>query len=261
MASGEHAVVVSDDAERFAFYILERERWTIDVIPPQGALDQLFELRPQLLVVHLASIPQAVALCTAVRERSRMTIMMVGRQSGRRAEDELLAGLNAGANAFVTESVGLDEFVARVRAVMRRAPSQPAAHDDNLLEIGPLVLDRAARQVTVRGRRVAVPRREFDILELLMRHAPRVVPRATLRRELWGDQRESQGLDVQVRRLRARLAAEEGRSRIITIRGVGYRFVDSDPAEPDIEIDLTRQDRPRAVSSVGVIGGAAVPTR
>ncbi len=87
-----------------------------------------------------------------------------------------------------------------------------------------------------------LPRREFDILEMLMQSADLVVTRTALRRQLWALSRDSRTLDVQVRRLRARLAAVEGARRIVTVRGVGYRFSSELlPAAPtaDVEIDLT----------------------
>lgn len=244
MGSGLRALVVCDDAERFAFETLESERWEIEIIPTAGALERLFEIGPHLLLLDVADVDDAVNLCTAVRERSRLPIMVMSRRTGKEAEDELVAGLQAGATAFVSETVGPQEFVARVRAVMRREPRTRPATDDQVIIVGPVVLSRASRQVTVHGRPVAMPRREFDILELLMSNAGRVVPRSLLMRELWGTHRKSQALDVQTRRLRARLAAEEGLPRIVTIRGVGYRFADEVDLTPtDLEIDLASTHR------------------
>jgi DNA-binding winged helix-turn-helix (wHTH) protein len=82
----------------------------------------------------------------------------------------------------------------------------------------------------VHDEHIRIPRREFDIAELLMRDAGKVVSRQKIVRELWGTVRDTKSLDVQVGRLRARLTAAEGRRRIVTVRGVGFRFLaDDDP--------------------------------
>jgi len=81
------------------------------------------------------------------------------------------------------------------------------------------------------GEVVRLPRREFDIAELLMRHAGRVVPRSEIVREIWGSLRDTKSLDVQVGRLRMRLAVAEGRRRIVTVRGIGYRMLTDDDSE------------------------------
>jgi two-component system response regulator RegX3 len=158
--------------------------------------------------------------------------MIVSRSS---AEEDVVAGLRSGADALVVDGVGAREFVARIRALLRRTP--PTAREEpDAITVGPVVLNRATRQVLVDGTPIAVPRREFDILDVLMRAVDRTVTRDSLRRQLWGTARDSRTLDVQVRRLRARLAAAEGQRRIVTVRGVGYRF-SSAPEPVDSTLD------------------------
>ena len=109
------------------------------------------------------------------------------------------------------------------------------------------MLDAGRREFFVSGQEVRTPRREFDIAALLMRDAGRVVSRQKIVRELWGSLHDTKSLDVQVGRLRSRLAAAEGRRRIVTVRGIGYRFLtDDDPLlaslpdgdEPAIDLRL-----------------------
>jgi DNA-binding winged helix-turn-helix (wHTH) protein len=121
--------------------------------------------------------------------------------------------------------------------VLRRNPPAAEVTTDSIV-VGPIVLDNARRELFVHGTPIRVPRREFDIAELLMRDAGRVVTRQKIVRELWGTVRDTKSLDVQVGRLRSRLASAEGRRRILTVRGVGFRFLVDD--DPELEpVDLT----------------------
>src|SRR5262245_40974689 len=112
----------------------------------------------------------------------------------------------------------------------------------DIITIGPIRLDLARRELTVRGDRIPLPRREFDIAELLMQDAGRVVPRRVIVRELWGSMRDTKSLDVQVGRLRNRLSKAAGCPCIFTVRGLGFRFAsDGELKEAlgeDFEIDL-----------------------
>jgi two-component system response regulator RegX3 len=173
-------------------------------------------------------------LCGMVRAATTVPIMIF---SGRYEEREVVSGFSAGADIYVSEPVGTHELVARVRAMLRRVVPRDEPPSGDLITVGPVVLDRASREVLVAGERVLMPRREFDIAELLMRKAGRVVTRAELVRELWGSARDTKSLDVQVGRLRTKLTAAEGRQRIVTVRGVGFRFVTDDESEPDRKPD------------------------
>ncbi|HEV2310382.1 MAG TPA: response regulator transcription factor [Acidimicrobiia bacterium] len=238
MGAEIRVLVVGDDAvDGFAERVLKEEGWEVLSATSAEALDRVEGLNPDLVVLHIQRFGLGLELCAAVRARSRVPVMVLSRSS---AEDDVVAGLRSGADAIVVEGIGSHEFVARVRALLRRVPP-PRRHEPvDAVIVGPVTLNRATRQVTVSGALVPLPRREFDILEVLMRNADRTVNRATLRRQLWGISRDSRTLDVQVRRLRGRLASAEGRRRIITERGVGYRFASTVEGAPgDTEIDLT----------------------
>ena len=233
-------LVVGEDQDSFVETVLKAEGWAVTAVDASETLDCVETQRPDVVVLTLERFGLGIETCAALRARSRVPVIILSRSS---AEEDVVAGLRSGADALVVYGVGPREFVARIRALLRRVPSPRRHEPTDALSVGPVVLNRATRQVTIDGTPVVMPRREFDILEVLMRDADRTVTKDTLRRLLWGISRDSRTLDVQVRRLRVRLAAAEGQRRIVTVRGVGYRFTSvPEPADDktvDLEIDLT----------------------
>ena len=139
------------------------------------------------------------------------------------AEPQKVAALDAGADDYVTKPFGMDELLARMRALLRRPPAvqQPE------LAVGDLRFDPATREVRVGSRQPALTATEFGILELLVRKSPAVVPRRSIAVNVWDDESDAMGsntIDVHLARLRAKLAG--GMVRIETVRGVGYRLVE-----------------------------------
>jgi two-component system OmpR family response regulator len=136
--------------------------------------------------------------------------------------DDRVAGLDAGADDYLTKPFDLPELFARLRALLRRGPIERPA----LLRVGDLVLD-PARRVVRRGT-VTIPlrSREFDLLEYLMRHPGIPVSRETLYQQVWGVAytRGAKRVDVQVHFLRQKIDAQFGRSSLESVRGVGYRI-------------------------------------
>jgi two-component system response regulator RegX3 len=248
------------DARASALFRLEG----FDVVTTSGATETLEHVerrRPDLVVLEVETLDRpGLQLCGALRAATTAPIMVY---SGRYEEREVVSGFNAGADIYVSEPVGTHELVARVRAMLRRVVPRDEPSLSDVIVIGPIVLDRASREISVAGVRVIMPRREFDIAELLMRKAGLVVTRDELVRELWGTARDTKSLDVQVGRLRAKLAEAEGRRRIVTVRGVGFRFLTEEnptqrpdesvepalevvielPAAPDtVDIDLLEEE-------------------
>ena len=225
-------LVVEAGALRRTSDLLTTEGFTVvKAAEQQEAVETALALRPHMVVIEVES-PHAssIAMVAALRAVTNALIAMV---AGPCSEKDVVGAFTAGVDSLVVGPVGPHELLARLRAVLRRHPPAPEA-DSDVIVVGPVVLDRGRRELRVHDELIAVPRREFDIAELLMRDAGRVVARTAIASELWGSMRNTKSLEVQVGRLRARLAAAEGRRRIITIRGVGYRFATDD----DLEIDL-----------------------
>jgi DNA-binding response OmpR family regulator len=134
-----------------------------------------------------------------------------------------IVGLELGADDYLAKPFSPKELVARVRAVLRRARPGETAH---VLSVGAVSLDASRHTVTVGGRPVELTPKEFDLLHALLAAAGRVLSREHLLNRVWGyaraDEIESRTVDVHIRRLRAKLGAEE--RRIATIKGIGYRF-------------------------------------
>jgi two-component system, OmpR family, response regulator RegX3 len=231
-------VVVEERVRPRAADLLVREGIEVEgcKADPDLVLAAVQGFAPDAVLLEVVTITRgALRLCSSI---PAVTAAPVAVFCERAPERDVLDAYAAGAHTVMCEPVGAHEFVARVRAVLRRAPARQEAAPD-LLVVGAVVLDRGRRQVTVRGEVVPMPRKEFDIAELLMCRAGSVVTRVQLVRELWGTARDTKTLDVQVGRLRARLLAAEGCQRIITVRGLGYRFAtDLDLAVADDEIAI-----------------------
>ena len=149
--------------------------------------------------------------------------------TARNSEIDAVVGLEVGADDYVTKPFRLRELIARVRAALRRVP---AADDDEpdrpeVLDVGDVRLDAARHEVFVRGESVALPLKEFELLELLMANAGRVLTRDVLIDRIWGPNYfgDTKTLDVHIKRLRSKLEPDSARpTRIVTVRGVGYRY-------------------------------------
>ena len=136
--------------------------------------------------------------------------------TARDALPDRIRGLDVGADDYVVKPVDLDELAARLRALVRRSHGQPQEN----LQSGDLVLDPAARSVTLKGVRVPLSTREFDLLHALMLNAGRVMTRDQLERRLysWGEEIDSNAIEVHIHHLRRKLRPD----LIETVRGVGY---------------------------------------
>ncbi len=175
-----------------------------------------------LLDLMLPGMP-GEEVCKEIRRFSNVPIVMLTAK-----DDELdkVLGLEFGADDYVTKPFGTRELLARVKAVLRR-PRDNAARD-GVLEGGGIRLDPTRFEVTVRGRPVHLPRKEFELLELLMQNQGRVLRRETLIERVWGYEYfgDSRTLDVHMKRLREKCEVDPRSPRhLITVRGLGYKFV------------------------------------
>lgn len=230
MADTSPTVLIVEDEESFVDALivgLKREGFLVHVARNGiSALDLFDTVKPDLVLldVMLPSL-SGVDVCREIRRRSRAPIIMVTAKS---SEIDTVVGLEVGADDYVTKPYRLRELVARMRAVLRRVPP----HDDALssgevLEVGDVRLDPERHEVTVRGEQVPLPLKEFDLLELLLDNAGRVLTRDTLIDRIWGPNYvgDTKTLDVHVKRLRSKLEEDPSQPRrILTIRGLGYRY-------------------------------------
>ena len=230
MADAPLILVVDDeqsyrDALRVA---LEREGFRVDVaVDGPDALQRFEATRPALVLLDVM-LPRisGVDVCRQIRSKSQVPIIMV---TARNQEIDAVVGLEVGADDYVTKPFRLRELVARVRAALRRGRSDEFGSEEHgdILEVGDVRLDAARHEVAVRGERVALPLKEFELLELLLANAGRVLTRDVLIDRVWGPNYygDTKTLDVHVKRLRAKVEDDPAHpARIVTVRGVGYRY-------------------------------------
>jgi two-component system, OmpR family, response regulator RegX3 len=193
------------------------------------AIPAFERVRPDLVVLDLM-LPgmSGTDICRALRSRSDVPIIML---TARDAEVDRVVGLELGADDYVTKPFSTRELVARIKAVLRRAPLvDTVTGDDVPVEASGVRVDRARHEVRVDGELVELPPKEFELLAFLIEHAGRVLTRGQLIAEIWGSDYvgDTKTLDVHIRRLRSRIEQDpRDPVRIQTVRGVGYRFADS----------------------------------
>jgi DNA-binding response OmpR family regulator len=176
-----------------------------------------------LLDVALGAGPDGYDVCRTLRNRRNVVpiIMLTALDS----EADAVLGLEAGADDYVTKPFGLAELRSRIRAVLRRAGARQAG--DEVMNAGPIMLNRGQREVTVAGESVRLTFSEFELLDALMADPGRLLNRQELLRAIWGDSayRDPRAIDVHIRHLREKLEPEPDKPQyILTVRGAGYRL-------------------------------------
>jgi two-component system response regulator RegX3 len=237
-------VLLAEDEESFVDALivgLEREGFSVTVARDGAEALKLFESCAPDLVLLDVMLPKMSGLdvCRAIRARSPVPIIMVTAKS---TEIDTVVGLEVGADDYVAKPYRLRELVSRMRAVLRRTPRENGSAESpspgptsaaapsspsNVLEIGQVRLDPERHECTVRGEEVQLPLKEFELLEVLLHSAGRVVTRDALIDRVWGLDYvgDTKTLDVHVKRLRSRIEADPSKPVLITtIRGLGYRF-------------------------------------
>ena len=170
-------------------------------------------------------------VCRRIRRASRVPVIML---TAKDSEVDKVVGLEIGADDYVTKPYSYRELVARVHAVLRR--SQEGEPDAPLLGAGRVAMDVERHEVRVDGEVVAMPLREFELLELFLRHPDRVLARSQIIEQIWGANYvgDTKTLDVHVKRIRAKIEVEPGTPRLLTtVRGVGYMLVSAGEARED----------------------------
>jgi two-component system response regulator RegX3 len=226
----EATVLVVDDEQSFADALtvgLKREGFVVHVAGDGAEALAMFDaVQPDLVLLDLM-LPgiSGLEVCRQIRARSNVPIVMV---TAKDAEIDTVVGLEVGADDYVTKPYRLRELVARMRAALRRAPRTPDEGPlGDVLQVGDVRLDPERHEVTVRGEERRLPLKEFELLELLLANAGRVLTRDTLIDRIWGATYvgDTKTLDVHIKRLRGRIEDDPANpTRITTIRGLGYRF-------------------------------------
>jgi two-component system response regulator RegX3 len=225
-------ILIVEDEESLADsirYNLEREGFAVDVAGDgRVALERFPDVGPDLVILDLM-LPEVTGLdvCRAIRQHSAVPVIMV---TAKDAEADKVAGLELGADDYVTKPFSMRELISRVRANLRRVRMTPAeAQIDEILRGGPVELDVARHEARVRGDPVALPPKEFELLETLLRRKGRLLTRDFLIDEVWGSDYfgDTKTLDVHVKRLRRKVEEDpHAPAHLITVRGLGYKFVD-----------------------------------
>ena len=182
--------------------------------------------RPDVLVLDLG-LPDmdGQQVLREFREWSNAPVLVL---SVRASEAQKVQALDGGANDYVTKPFGIQEFLARIRALLRQAPVGETR--ESALKLGPLTVDLAFRRVLLDGVEVALTRKEYAVLALLARHPGRVITQQQLLKDIWGPSHveNSHYLRIVVGHLRQKLADDPTRPRyIVTEAGVGYRLLDA----------------------------------
>jgi two-component system response regulator RegX3 len=221
-------VLVVEDEESFSdalSYNLRKEGFEVAVAATgPDALEQFDQAGADLVLLDLMlpGLP-GTEVCRELRSRSNVPVIML---TAKDSEVDKVVGLELGADDYVTKPFSTRELIARMRAVLRRRGEggEPVVAT---LEAGPVRMDVERHVVTVEGGNVQLPLKEFELLEVLLRNAGRVLTRMQLIDRVWGADYvgDTKTLDVHIKRLRAKIEDVPSTPRhIITVRGLGYKF-------------------------------------
>jgi two-component system response regulator RegX3 len=222
-------VLVVEDEESFSdalSYMLRNEGFEVSVAATGTDAMTQFERTGADIVLLDLMLPEmsGTEVCRQLRQKSKVPIIMV---TARDAEIDKVVGLEIGADDYVTKPYSPRELLARVRAVLRRQAAEVDQAAPPALSAGPVRMDVERHVVTVAGDTVQLPLKEFELLELLLRNAGRVLTRGQLIDRVWGADYvgDTKTLDVHVKRLRSKIEPEPSAPRyIVTVRGLGYKF-------------------------------------
>ncbi|HCQ18050.1 MAG TPA: DNA-binding response regulator [Dermacoccus sp.] len=221
-------ILIVEDEESYSeplAYMLKKEGYeaVVAATGPEGI--DTFERGGADLVLLDVMLPgmSGVDVCRELRSRSGVPIIML---TAKDSEIDKVVGLEMGADDYVTKPYSGRELLARIKAVLRRRGEAEAGESDELV-VGPVAMDVERHVVTVGGKGVAMPLKEFELLEMLMRNEGRVLTRMQLIDRVWGSDYvgDTKTLDVHIKRLRAKIEPDPGLPQhILTVRGLGYKL-------------------------------------
>ena len=221
-------ILVVEDEESFSdplSYLLRKEGYEVSVAADGTTALADFDRSAADLVLLDLMLPglPGTEVCRQLRARSNVPVIML---TAKDSEIDKVVGLELGADDYVTKPYSSRELLARVRAVLRRR-SEPDELLPASLHAGPVRMDVDRHVVTVDGEPVSLPLKEFELLELLLRNAGRVLTRMQLIDRVWGSDYvgDTKTLDVHVKRLRAKIESDPGNPQLLTtVRGLGYKL-------------------------------------
>ncbi|MFM6940920.1 MAG: winged helix-turn-helix domain-containing protein [Candidatus Planktophila sp.] len=221
-------LVVEDEetlSEAIAF-LLGKEGFEVTVAATgPDAITQFEKSGADLILLDLM-LPglSGTEVCRQIRTKSAVPIIML---TAKDSEIDKVVGLEIGADDYVTKPYSSRELIARIRAVLRRGEVLDSADEGSTLEVGPVRMDTDRHVISVNGTQVAIPLKEFELLEFLMRNAGRVLTRMQLIDRVWGSDYvgDTKTLDVHIKRLRAKIEKDPANPEFIqTVRGMGYKM-------------------------------------
>lgn len=220
-------VVEDSDAIRLPLvYLLEQEGYSVlQAADGPEALMRFGSNEPSLVLLDLM-LPglSGLEVCRAIRQKSQVPVIML---TAKDTEADIVAGLELGADDYMTKPYSAGELKARIRAVLRRRSEAP--REEDVITAGDIVIDIDRHIVTVGGVPVTMPLKEFELLAYLSENAGRVLTRGQLIDEVWGESYfgDTKTLDVHIKRVRAKIEADPNNPvKLVTIRGLGYKLND-----------------------------------
>ncbi len=206
-------------------YLLQKEGYDIIEAEDGHAAVELFKSHhPDLILLDLM-LPRMSGneVCKQIRTESQVPIIML---TAKDAEIDKVVGLELGADDYVTKPYSTKELLARMKAVLRRG-REFVQQEPGLLRAGNVVMDIERHTVTVNGEPIAMPLKEFELLELLLENVNRVLTRGQIIDRVWGSNYfgDTKTLDVHVKRIRSKIEDDPSRPKhLLTVRGLGYKF-------------------------------------
>ncbi len=229
MSGGSTRILLVDDeqsVQTLLSYPLRKDGYHVtSALDGREALERFTEGRFDLVILDLM-LPKldGVEVCRQLRRHSQVPIIML---TAKGTETDKVAGLEVGADDYITKPFSMREFRSRVKAALRRSRMLGQPRDETPIERGELRIDPARRSVTLSGTEIKVTYVEFEILSALAHSPGRVLSRETLLEHVWGDSeyRDPRTVDVHIRHLREKLERDAKEPEyLLTVRGVGYRF-------------------------------------
>jgi two-component system response regulator RegX3 len=222
-------ILVVEDEETLAeaiSFLLSKEGFEIEIAETGPAAIEAFDKNGADLILLDLMLPglSGTEVCRQIRSKSAVPIIML---TAKDSEIDKVVGLEIGADDYGTKPYSSRELIARIRAVLRRGELGDATTVEGILSAGPIRLDSDRHVISVNGDQVALPLKEFELLEFLMRNSGRVLTRMQLIDRVWGSDYvgDTKTLDVHIKRLRAKVEKDPANPELIqTVRGMGYKL-------------------------------------